>query len=92
MVQLESAVRRNPKAPDFGGLDVMLEGHTDASGAAATQGFDQWVMEQQRAKAQIAKQGRLLREEAETEKKRGKGEGKGEGKGKAGKEGQQSES
>ena len=64
----------------------MLEGHMDSSGAATTAAFDQWVMEQQRARAQIAKQGRLLREEAETEKKRGKGGGK------AGKEGQSSES
>ena len=63
--------------PDFTGLDVMLESHVDASGAASTALFDCWVMEQQRAKAQISKQGRLLREEAENERKKQAGAAKG---------------
>lgn len=81
LVQLEAAARRNPKAPDFTGLEVMIEAHADASGAAITAGFDQWVMEQQRSRAPIAKQGRLMREEAELERKKHDSKTKGAGKG-----------
>ena len=82
LVQVERAVQRNPKAPDFTGLDVIMEGHVDTSGAAVTHTFDTWVADQQRAKAQIAKQGRLLREEWEHEAKRHSNKDKGKGKGK----------
>lgn len=81
LVQLEAAARRNPKAPDLTGLEVMMEAHADASGAAITAGFDQWVMEQQRSRAQIAKQGRLMREEAELERKKYDSKTKGASKG-----------
>lgn len=69
LVHREAVARRNPKAPDFTGSEVMMEAHADAPGAAITAGFDQWVMEQQRSRAQIAKQGRLMREEAELERR-----------------------
>lgn len=84
LVQLEAAVRRNPKVPDFSGLEAMMEAHFDLSGAATTDRFNQWVMEQQRTQAQISKQSRLLREEAEHDRnkehsKPQKGAGRGSG-------------
>ena len=50
MVQTEMAVRRNPKPPDYTGLEVMKEGQIDLSGAASVPHFDTWVVEQQKAK------------------------------------------
>lgn len=84
LVQLEAAVRRNPKVPDFSGLEVMMEAHFDQSSVATTDRCNQWVMEQQRTQAQISKQGRLLREEVEHERKKEhgkpqKGAGRGSG-------------
>ena len=70
IVQIEAAVRRNPKVPDYSGLEVFLAANTDESGAATTVVFNQWVADRQKDQAQIAKQGRLLREEKEAEKKR----------------------
>ena len=63
LVQIEAAVRRSPKLPDFSGLEVMTQAAADPSGAAITQGFNAWVASQQKDAATIAKQGRLLREE-----------------------------
>ena len=70
LVQIEAAVRRNPKVPDFSGLDVLMSAATDESGAATTAVFTQWVADRQKDQATIAKQGRLLREEKEAERKR----------------------
>jgi hypothetical protein len=81
LVQIETAVRRNAKVPDFTGLDCMLDARTDSSGAAVTATFDSWVTDRQKDMANIQKQGRLLREEAANAKKftaevGGKGGGK----------------
>ncbi|CAK0836811.1 unnamed protein product, partial [Prorocentrum cordatum] len=70
LVQIEVAVRRNAKVPDFTGLDVLMSASTDESGAATTAVFSQWVANGQKDQATIAKQGRLLREEKEAERKR----------------------
>jgi hypothetical protein len=69
MVQIETAVKRNPKVPDFGGLDMMLESKLDSTGAAVTAAFNDWLKTQQQTEAQIQKQGRLLREERTAAKK-----------------------
>ena len=64
-MQIEAAVRKSPKMPDFSGLEIMTQANADPSGAAVTQGFNSWVAAQQKDAATIAKQGRLLREEME---------------------------
>ena len=63
LIQIEAAVRRSPKTPDFNGLEVMTQANADPSGAAVTTIFNTWVASQQKDLATIAKQGRLLREE-----------------------------
>ena len=73
MVQIETAVRRNAKIPDFTGLECMLDARTDSSGAAVTATFDSWVTDRQKDAANIQKQGRLLREEAANTKKQNDG-------------------
>jgi hypothetical protein len=67
-------VKRNPKVPDYSGLDIFMNTNTDESGAATTAAFSQWVADRQRDQAQIAKQGRLLREEKEAAAKRAGGQ------------------
>ena len=70
LVRGESAARRNPKNPDYTGLDLMMESMVDESGAAVTSTFNDWLLNQQKAVAQVQKQGRLLREEQEAQSKR----------------------
>ena len=83
LLQIEAAVDRNPKVPDFEGLEMMLTSAVAPSGAVITDKFSEWLAGRQRDAAQSMKQGRLLREERAAEQKRrggkgGKGENKGE--------------
>eukprot|EP00959_Pyramimonas_sp_CCMP1952_P220068 4601217-Pyramimonas_sp.AAC.1 len=41
-VQIEMAVERNAKHPDYGGLDLVLGGPTTESGAASSKTFRDW--------------------------------------------------
>ncbi|CAK0875589.1 unnamed protein product, partial [Prorocentrum cordatum] len=77
-VQIEMAVERNAKHPDYGGLDLVLGGPTTESGAASSKTFRDWVYKKQGERAQTLKQARLLREERTQEEKRARG-GKGDG-------------
>ena len=63
LVQLEIAVSRSANAPDYTGLEVLLENPISEGGAAATRSLDDWVTARLKEKAQIAKQTRLYREE-----------------------------
>ena len=63
LVQLEIAVSRSANAPDYTGLEVLLENPISEGGAAATRSLDDWVTSRLKEKAQIAKQTRLYREE-----------------------------
>ena len=80
LVQIETAVRRNPKVPDYTGLECMLDSCTDSSGAAVTATFDSWVTERQRDAANTQKQGHLVREENAHAKKIAQESGKPPGK------------
>ena len=51
MIQIEMAVSRNSKAPDFTGLSVVLSSVTDGSGAVQTRGFHKWVAEKNESRA-----------------------------------------
>ena len=69
-VCIEMATQKNPKQPDWEGLDVLVNGRLKDTGAAEIPVFTAWLTTQQQAQAQIMKQGRLLREERAAEKKR----------------------
>ena len=73
LVQIETAVRKNPKQPDFEGLDVVMAQPVGDTGDVATRDFSRWVAERQKDEAQILKQNRQWREERANEKKRQKG-------------------
>ena len=72
--QLETATRRNPRQPDFDGLDMVLDTAVDDSGALVLPTFDAWVSAQQRAEATVLKAGREWRDEQAA---RAKGDQKG---------------
>ena len=88
MIQIEMAVSRNSKAPDFTGLSVVLSSVTDGSGAVQTKGFHKWVADKNFARASIMKSERLYHEERATARKQVKGAPKGgkdsKGRGKGG--------
>ena len=76
MIQIEMAVSRNSKAPDFTGLSVVLSSVTDGSGAVQTKGFHKWVADKNESRACILKSERLYHEERSNARKKAKGEGK----------------
>ena len=63
LLQIEQAVERNPRQPDFEGLEIMLTSALTPAGGAVTEKFNEWLTARQRDQAQTMKQGRLLREE-----------------------------
>ena len=72
LVQIELAVKKNPKTPDYGGLEGLLESAVDGSGAAVLPKLSQWLGEHQKNEAFVLKQMRLWSEEQEVAKKRTK--------------------
>ena len=63
LIQIETAVRRNPKSPDFTGLESLLEATEDETGGAVLPDFFTWLSSQQKDQAQILKQFRFFKEE-----------------------------
>ena len=77
LLQIEAATRRNPRQPDFEGLDGILDVALDEGGSAILPRFTDWVGKQQQAEASVLKAGRQWREEQTSIKKTaGKGGGK----------------
>ena len=64
IVQVEMAVEKNPKHPDFSGLGVLVDTNVSAGGAARVPKFTQWVTQRHKEQAEIFKQRRLFHEEA----------------------------
>ena len=70
MVMIETAVSRDARSPDWDGLDMMLSTTlTDACAVDVTK-FSSWIAGVQKDQAVVLKQGRLLREEQETQRKK----------------------
>ena len=63
LLAIESAVRRNPRAPDFSLFDEISGHGLDEVGGLQLPGFTKWVADLQRDKAQVLKQQRLWQEE-----------------------------
>ena len=70
VVQYERAVNRNPKQPDFKGLDLIMSSVIDESGAVQVRRFEKWLAEAQKDEAIVLKGGRLWREEVAADAKR----------------------
>ena len=69
MIQIEMAVARNSKAPDFSGLSVVLSAVVDGSGAIQTKGFHKWVADKNESRARVMKSERMYFEERANTKK-----------------------
>lgn len=91
MVQIETAVGRNPASPDYSGLDIVMEGGLGPNGEARTTRFTEWISSKLKERAQIQKQARLFKEEFNKKRDtgdsgggdlRGRGRGRGAGRGK----------
>ena len=65
LLQLQRAVRRNPRAPDYEGLQVYMAHSMEANGTVRSTQFDKFVSTVMEADAKILKQQRLAKEEAE---------------------------
>jgi hypothetical protein len=90
--QDETAVARNPRHPDYGGLDVVMAAPTSEQGQATVTRFNEWVTSRLKEQASIYKQTRLWNEEqraiqsarhdreGDGGKNRGGGRKKGDGK------------
>ena len=61
--QLEIAVDRNPKHPEFDGLEALVETSTKSTGSANVPSMAKWFSEHQKSEAFILKQMRLWSEE-----------------------------
>lgn len=70
IVMIQRVVRTNPRSPDFEGLECFMANALDASGGIVTSDFEGYVADIQRNEAQVMKQQRLAREEAEAADKR----------------------
>jgi hypothetical protein len=73
LLQIQRAVRRNARAPDFDGLESYMSHALDPSGGVLAPDFDRHVASIQKDEAMILKQGRLAREEVEHAVDRGEG-------------------
>ena len=77
LVQLETAVARNPVHPDYGGLAALADGPVSSLGQARTPKFTNWITEKQTEQANIMRQQRLYTQEmVDSAAGRGKGDGK----------------
>lgn len=76
VIEIQTAVRRNPKHPTFDAFDYNTRGSVDEMGGARAPGYAEWMAEQQRAEAKSLKSTREWREEQAQERRRtGKGTG-----------------
>ena len=78
-LMIHAAVRRNAKAPSFQGLESYLSHSFDESGGIITSNFAKFVAAEQKDEAQIMKNQRQLREEADATEKNKKKKKDGEG-------------
>ena len=73
MMQIQRAVNRNPRAPDFAGLERWMAHVNDSSGLASTPWFDRYLTEINKNDAKYLTHLRLLAtEEEEAEKSKTK--------------------
>ena len=82
MHQIETAVRRNPKNPDFSNQDMLLSTGIDEFGGIIATRYSHWVSTVQRDQAQVLKQQRLYAEEQGHARKAAGGDGGGGGRSK----------
>ena len=66
IIQIQRAVKANPKQPDFSSGEAYMLHCEAASGSLHTPEFDKWVTERQKTQTAFMKQSRMAREEADS--------------------------
>ena len=72
VLEIQIAVRRNPKHPTFDSFDYNTRGSVDEIGGARAAGYFEWTAEQQKAEAKTLKSTREWRQEQEADRRRNK--------------------
>jgi hypothetical protein len=80
ILEIQTAIRRNPQHPIFDGLDQTALGSVDEVGGARAVAYGHWLGEQQKAEAKLLRGQREYREEQLNDRK-GRGGPGGEAKG-----------
>lgn len=70
LLEIQVAVRRNPKHPTFDAFDYNTRGTVDEVGGARASGYNEWIAEQQKIAAKTLKSIREWREEQASERRR----------------------
>ena len=70
VLEIQTAVRRNPKHPTFDSFDYNLRGTVDEVGGARASQYAEWIAEQQKAEAKALKGNREWREEQAADSRR----------------------
>ncbi|CAK9071939.1 unnamed protein product [Durusdinium trenchii] len=70
VLEIQIAVRRNPKHPTFDAFDYNLRGTVDEVGGARAFSYAEWVAEQQKVEAKTLKSTREWREEQAADRRR----------------------
>ena len=68
ILHIQRAVKKNPRQPDFRGLEITISSKLDSPGGLLTGEFARYVAEEQKAEAFTLKQQRLYAEEASAKK------------------------
>ena len=81
VIMIETAVSRNPRSPNWEGLELCFSPTLSETGAITTQAFEfeAWFAGVQKDHAFVLKQQRLLQEEREAEAKKQKSDNKKKG-------------
>ena len=70
VLEIQTAVRRNPKHPTFDSFDYNLRGTVDEIGGARASSYAEWIAEQHKAEAKALKSTREWREEQAVDRRR----------------------
>lgn len=70
VLEIQTAVRRNPKHPTFDSFDYNLRGTVDEVGGARASQYAEWIAEQQKSEAKALKGNREWREEQAADRRR----------------------
>ena len=80
LLQIQRAVRKNPRNPEFDGLESFMMHMPSSAGVAHAPKFDKYIAEEQKTQAQILKQQRMQKEEVDADADRRQKKDKNNGK------------
>lgn len=69
ILEIQAAVRRNPRHPQFDSFDSAVAGSTDEGGGARATTYNEWLIEQQKTEVKRLKATREWREEQQSDRR-----------------------